>query len=94
MTGFWERGREGKISNYGNQCFHNFAVLSVRDSSRVISAGMTPRSDFAISTRSALGLESFATTLPLRVIKISSLSASCKYLPRFSFNSVAVIDMT
>ena len=50
-----------------------------------------PNSDFAISTRSAFGFESFAMTLPFFVIKISSVSARVKYLPKFILSSVAVI---
>ena len=76
-----------------NQCSHTFFNLSARASSKVISAGITPTSDFAISTRCWNGLVSLDITFPLRVMNTSSVAEINRYLLKFDLSSVAVIDI-
>ena len=84
---------EGIYNHTGiNDRSHMLLSLASLACSSVGSLGRLPNRDLAISTLSWCGFESFATTFPLRVIKISSVAASIKYLPRLFFNSVAVID--
>lgn len=53
-----------------------------------------PKRDSAISTLSWNGLVSLATIYPYCVINTSSVEASRRYLLRFAFNSVVVMDIT
>ena len=76
-----------------NKCSHILFNLSSRACSKVMSAGITPNRDLAISTRAWNGFVSLDMTLPLRVIYTSSVAESSRYLLRLFFSSVAVIDI-
>ncbi len=76
-----------------NECSHILFNLSSRACSKVMSAGITPNRDLAISTRAWNGFVSLEMTLPLRVIYTSSVAESSRYLLKLFFSSVAVIDI-